>query len=398
MYGTTVFLNHSCELGSMSKFRIHILYPNQSKQPFMRGILTHSLVQQGMDFEKAYHIAQTVRQRLHDQEELWVADLLQMIQEIITQEYGESYLSTLSAVENPTNIRITTEKNSQFFSKGLLAKSITASGVTLNQAHQIAQEVEIELRSKNIQEVSKQTLQLKIAEILNHEFGKSTRQMYEFVTKINDLDKPVIIFLGGAVGIGKSTLAAELATRLGIIKVTGTDMIREIMRISFARKMLPSLHYSTFEAHRMDHLGNLQGDDRLLAGFDLQCSNVCVGVEASVQRALRENVNMVIEGVHLLPYLIQFPKLQKKSYLIPLVVSLVDQEKHFSRFEARSQKERLRKSRKYEENFTNIRIIHDYFLEIANQYGVSVIDNADYDAAIHMIIHKVSQNLRSQLQ
>ena len=65
---------------------------------------------------------------------------------------------------------------------------------------------------------------------------------------LQQLDLPVILLVGGATGTGKSTLATEVAHRLGITRVTSTDFIRQTMRAFFSREFMPSVHYSSFEA------------------------------------------------------------------------------------------------------------------------------------------------------
>ena len=60
----------------------------------------------------------------------------------------------------------------------------------------------------------------------------------------------VIVLLGGATGTGKSTVATELAYRLGITRVTSTDFIRQTMRAFFAR------------LHAVDPLLELRGGTR----------------------------------------------------------------------------------------------------------------------------------------
>jgi 2-phosphoglycerate kinase (EC 2.7.1.-) len=44
------------------------------------------------------------------------------------------------------------------------------------------------------------------------------------------LRKPYVILIGSASGIGKSTIASELAKTLGITHTIETDFIREIVR------------------------------------------------------------------------------------------------------------------------------------------------------------------------
>ena len=73
----------------------------------------------------------------------------------------------------------------------------------------------------------------------------------------------MIVLVGGATGTGKSTVATEIAYRLGITRVTSTDFIRQTMRAFFSHEFMPSIHYSSFEA------GLAVGDveDPLVAGF-----------------------------------------------------------------------------------------------------------------------------------
>ena len=45
-------------------------------------------------------------------------------------------------------------------------------------------------------------------------------------------------------GTGKSTLATELAHRLGIVRTQSTDMLREVMRTMIPAHLMPALHVS----------------------------------------------------------------------------------------------------------------------------------------------------------
>ena len=56
--------------------------------------------------------------------------------------------------------------------------------------------------------------------------------------------------IGGGTGSGKSSVATEVAYRLGITRVTSTDLIRHTMRAFFSEEFMPTIHYSSFEAGR----------------------------------------------------------------------------------------------------------------------------------------------------
>ena len=61
---------------------------------------------------------------------------------------------------------------------------------------------------------------------------------------------PLVLLVGGATGTGKSTVATEVAYRLGITRVTSTDFVRQTMRAFFSHEFMPAIHYSSFEAGR----------------------------------------------------------------------------------------------------------------------------------------------------
>ena len=63
------------------------------------------------------------------------------------------------------------------------------------------------------------------------------------------LRKPYIILIGSASGIGKSTIASELAKILGIKHLIETDFIREIVRGIIGPEFAPALHKSSFDAY-----------------------------------------------------------------------------------------------------------------------------------------------------
>ena len=66
--------------------------------------------------------------------------------------------------------------------------------------------------------------------------------------EIKSLDIPLVIMIGGATGVGKSTIATQLAVRLGIVRVVATDAIREVMRALFTSELMPTRYASSFEA------------------------------------------------------------------------------------------------------------------------------------------------------
>ena len=186
------------------------------------------------------------------------------------------------------------------YSKGLMARALTAVGVPAMRAHELARRVEEDLRARGetVADLDR------IEELADDDDAAMARLRRYFA--LRELDLPVIVLLGGATGTGKSTVATELAYRLGITRVTSTDFIRQTMRAFFSRDFMPSIHYSSFEAGEALREPEEAGDPAIV-GFLDQTRNVLVGVHASLDRALEEGWSMVLEGVHLVPGLVEPP-------------------------------------------------------------------------------------------
>ena len=101
----------------------------------------------------------------------------------------------------------------------------------------------------------------------------------------------MILLVGGATGTGKSTVATEVAYRLGITRVTSTDFIRQTMRAFFAKEFMPSIHYSSFEAGLgLTKAEEEESGDAALLGFLDQTRNVLTGVEARAAARARRGL------------------------------------------------------------------------------------------------------------
>ena len=169
-------------------------------------------------------------------------------------------------------------------------------------------------------------------EVLGEQEGRESIQRLRRYQELRELDLPIMVFIGGATGTGKSTVATELAYRFGITRVTSTDFVRQTMRAFFSRAFMPAIHQSSFEA------GDVypDADDPLEYGFLQQARNVLVGVGASSERALEEGWSLVLEGVHLVPGMVELPR-PELAVSVFVVLSIEDEEEHVRHFHYRDE-------------------------------------------------------------
>ena len=219
-------------------------------------------------------------------------------------------------------------------------------------------------------------------------------EVLERLEALRELEMPLIVLVGGATGTGKSTVATEVAHRLGITRVTSTDVVRQTMRAFFSREFMPSIHYSSFEAGAAVRVPEDETADPTLLGFLEQTRNVLVGVKAVIGRAIEEGYSLALEGVHLVPGSISTSI--KGAVVCHCLLAIEDDEEHASHFWTRdAASEGLRPFEKYLAALPEIRRIQDYLVTRAGKAGIQVIDNTSMGAAVDEVIELVLADVES---
>jgi 2-phosphoglycerate kinase len=264
------------------------------------------------------------------------------------------------------------------YSKGLLARVLMVTGVPADRAYDLALRVEQDLVARGEARVDLDRLEVLAQEVLGEHEGEQTLRRLRRYERLRELDVPLILLIGGATGTGKSTVATEVAHRLGITRVSSTDFVRQTMRAFLARDFMPSIHRSSFEVPESDELRDVLGS------FVEQTQNVLIGVRAVIERALQEGWSLVLEGVHLVPGMI--PKVED-ALVVHCVLSIKEEEMHAAHFWVRdASSDGLRPVDKYIDSLTDIRLIQEFVVEQAGRAGVPVVENGNIELSIATVM------------
>jgi 2-phosphoglycerate kinase len=364
------------------------------RRPFMRGIMVHSLMSRGVSFDDAYGVANAVRDKIRGRGVVSRKDLVRAVREILGAP--EAY-EDRAGVDLPMPVLVMGKrrgKGSQF-SKGLFSQSLLAAAIEPSDAFDVAREVEGELMGRGVSEVDTAELRRLAYETLYRRAGERAAERYLAWRRCQAGEKPMILLLGGATGVGKTSLAHEVAHRLRIQRVVSTDAIRQVMRTMLSAELVPAIHASSYEAHRVA-MEIATGDDPVVDAFRAQATTVSVGVRAMMDRALAENRSMIVEGVSVVPGLIDLEPYGEAAQVIFLLVASLDEDAFTSRFAARGKDAVARPPHRYIENLDSILKIQDYLLELADSGGVPIVDNSSFDASVISIIGQVTETLRKQ--
>ncbi|MBQ9159843.1 MAG: hypothetical protein IJ122_00790 [Methanobrevibacter sp.] len=203
--------------------------------------------------------------------------------------------------------------------------------------------------------------------------------------------KPYVILIGSASGIGKSTIAAELAKKLNIKHLIESDFIRAVVRGIIGKEYAPALHSSSYDAYNGLRNKSRYTDysDLVSAGFDEHASYVIPALEKIIQRAITDYDDIVIEGVHLVPGLIDIEQFEEHANIYFFVLSS-DEDSHKERFVKRAVQ--IHRGGKQLDFFKENRIIHDHLLKQAEMNNVPVINTETIDKTVDKILAIINKS------
>lgn len=287
-------------------------------------------------------------------------------------------------------IIISDEKHGLPYSKGLLASSIMATGLAPSEAYRVAKQIEDSLISNKRFKLTIGELRQLTQKMLKESVGEEYALKYKRWQALGKLDKPLIILFGGTTGVGKSTIATEVAHRLGITRIISTDAIREVMRAVFSQELMPALYNSSFDAWQALRVPLPQSSDPIIIGFREQAAAVAVGVTALIERAIKEGTNQIIEGVHIVPGFIDFSAFQNKAFIISLIITVEDEDLHRSHFYIRElETEGFRPFARYRANFASIRKIGRYIEALATDHNIPIVSSHSLDLTIPVVLEEI---------
>jgi len=269
------------------------------------------------------------------------------------------------------------------YSKGMMARALIAVGVPADRAYDLARRLEVDLAERGERTVGIERLEELARKTLGDADGERAARRLRRLQSFQALDAPVIVLVGGATGTGKSTVAGEVAHRLGITRVASTDFIRQTMRAFFSSEFMPAIHTSSFEAGTVAD-PDVTGDPTIV-GFLEQSRQVCVAVDAAMRRALTEGWSMVLEGVHLVPGLVTSQL--AGAIVVHVVMQIGDEDVHRMHFHVRDASTGgVRPMAKYLDRLDDIRRIQGYIVSRAEREGIAVVENANVERAIDEVV------------
>lgn len=378
---------------------LEVVEEDGDRDPFSRRKLASALEKLGLSFKEAHAVVRQVELglRADGRREVVERELYQRVASALEARFGRDVRARYEATLALAAELVVTEDERGTglpFSRGVLAQSLLAIGLDPELSHRLARRTEDQLWRLGAARVSNEQVRAVVRRLLQEEAGEEFARRYVLLRKLRLADRPVVVLVSGAAGVGKSVLAAELGYRLGITRVVSTDSVRQALRSLISPELSPILHASSYAAWRAELLPHEVASakpkrKRVVRGFQAQVLQMSRAIEAIIERNVKEATSLVIEGTHLVPGLSPM-RPDDRALVIELVLMVRDEDDHrenFSRREGRTH--RMRPSDDYLEHFAEIRMIQDFVLQQAGREGAAVVDTTDLDRAVERAVERV---------
>ncbi len=364
--------------------------------PFLRGMLTHYLIEQGFAFHEAYTVADRIRTVIQDKPTVSPKMITKLVRSHVKALFGDRAVGDgIFWSPSSKQVLVEDEQGSAPFSREHLSRSLFITGVGEERAYQIAERMMVRFIQTNRTTVGRDEIRKAVLELLQEEYGEAFAQRYRTWNRFRHREqtRPLIVLIGGPTGVGKTTVAVTLANLFKISRVASTDEIRQVMRLMIAPDLLPALHASSYQAWERLPARPPGSINPVVHAFREQAACVSAGVKAMIGRAVEENVNLIIDGVHLLPDLVNLTAYSEQALFIWANLYLSDREPYVERFERRGQEASSRSTHRYIEHLDEILKIQKHILKVGKTHGLPAIQNIDIDESVQSLSLQITDTL-----
>lgn len=383
----------------MAKFVV-IDSEHHTEVPFLRGILIRSLQDAGLEFDEAHQIASEIRNELSESGFVSSRKLRAAVLKRLRNSSHDSVVQRYQAGRADALQVVVEYENGQRspFSRGYHQRRLEACAINSDEANALTQTLYKHLLDQGKESIRAHLLDGLTHACLEHDIGPAVAHRYLVWTDFVRSGRPLVLLIGGTAGCGKSTTATNIANRLEIVRTQSTDMLREVMRMMTPERLLPGLHTSSFEAWKTlpgVNPGRGCSDSQLADGFHAQAELLSVACEAVVQRAMRERVSLILEGVHICPSMLEkiSGAVADDALVVPVMLAVLDRGELKKRIRGRGGVAPQRRAERYLESFDAIWRLQSVLLDEADRARVPIFENNDKDKVFREVMRHIIGNL-----
>ena len=372
---------------------------DDSSVPFLRGILTRSLQAAGLTFDQAYDTANRIKNELNPNEEVTTKNLAEIVVRRLRSDDQLDVATRYEQEKGPVNYSTVLDRDGQPqpFSKARLAQSLEVCALNPERVFDLTASLEQIVLKRGLQEIASDDLIRMTYKYLKENESEEVARRYAVWIEFSRSGRPLILMIGGTTGSGKSTIGAEVAHRLNIIRTQSTDMLREVMRLMLPSQLVPELHVSSFGAWQTLPTANQALEhpsaQDLEQGYLIQSNQVAVAVEGVTSRAVTERVSLIIEGIHIHPGIQNELQKSVDAIVVPIILAVLKRKKLRKHLKGRGHQVTSRRAERYLDHFDEIWQLQTFLLNDAENHDITVIPNDDPHDTMKLVMDTIVDHL-----
>ena len=131
------------------------------------------------------------------------------------------------------------------------------------------------------------------------------------------------------------------------------------------------------------------GPDAVADGYRTQSELLSLPIEAVIQRALRERVSLILEGIHVHPMLLDRIQDRGDAIIVPIMLAVLKQKQLKRRLIGRGIQAPQREAERQLSYFDAIWSLQEYLLAEADRANVPIVANENREHAIRVVLHTI---------
>lgn len=273
------------------------------------------------------------------------------------------------------------------YSRTLLLRSVLRTGLSIYKSQEIIKNVKKKL--KNRKKVDAEEL-YRICLKMIKEHGTKYSKKYEIWHKYNHLRRKkkapsIIIAMGGASVSGKSVTMSDISFRLMLPRIITTDIIRKFVKNLVTPDELKILNASSFEKMKE------RGKRKKFYIFMKQAEILTPYIRRLMYRAIKDNEDIAIEGIHLVPGMLPRKLLKKPNIISAIIYAPSKTHKHM--FFTKTIKEGRPIDKKRRIDFQRNEKISLFLKKRARKYNIPVIKFKNFEQATNDMLDLITKRI-----
>lgn len=370
----------------------------KTRVPFLRGILIRSLQDAGINFDEALEFSSAIRSELNAVSVITTSELRKRVTNRLKLLFRSEHVSRYKRRKKSFVIQVEARDGElAAFSTSEYCKCLETIGLKAEEAKSITEIVSVHLLKQEKANIQSSYISYFTYRLLRRskKYGPAVAHRWLVWRDFINSGRALIILIGGTAGCGKSTTATNIASRLNIVRTQSTDMLREVMRSMIPKYLQPILHASSYTAWKelpQSNTHRMEQKTLLIDGYCTQAELLSVAIKAVIQRALRENVSLIIEGVHVHPAYIdnlvenESENESENAVVVPIMLGVIKRKKLQQRLRGRSTQVPRRQAERYLKHFESIWGLQTYLLSEADKVNTTIIVNDSRDDVFREIM------------